>query len=231
MWRRRSALVLGAVAGVVLSGFAGQMQASAEVQEFSSAAVVPPGDGIPHSVTPDRVRLGTVVGDTDRVAESASITIDLLNLAGRAERQHCLDAEMRKITRDGGVVQVKRCIAGPIFGSQDWRFEPTEVSGLYRIRIGGERCLDADNRFGLRNGDKIQIFQCRGGAQTNQHWWLVESRLGGPFQLVSNANGRCMSIKLLGDNPAHWLDDYSPAVLLDCTQRIGQDLRVVVRLR
>jgi hypothetical protein len=84
-----------------------------------------------------------------------------------------VEGEPRTNGTNGGIVQINPCITRPRFVPPGWhwgwRFERTGVTGLYRIHLG-IKCLDADNRFGLRNGDRVQLWECLETWQHNQYW-------------------------------------------------------------
>jgi hypothetical protein len=145
--------------------------------------------------------------------------------------EKCIEAEPLTAHQDGGFVHVNFCDPSDLGGNKwwqwEWRFEPTRVKGLYRIHVGA-KCVDADNSNGLENGARIQMWECLGGGQHNQYWWMVDSgieiirsdgsrRKENSINMVSNANGRCLSI----DNSRD-LEPYSQAVLLDCQNDQGQ---------
>jgi len=75
-----------------------------------------------------------------------------------------------------------------------WIFNATNVLGLYQVtsNLSG-RCLDADNRFGGGNGTVVQTWDCLGGFQTNQLWWLTSDG-SGHAQLVNDWSGRCLDV-------------------------------------
>ena len=83
----------------------------------------------------------------------------------------------------------------------------------------GDKCLDADNTFGVRNGDRAQLWDCLGPGWTNQYWWLVNdgSRRSNddpaPRTIVikNDANGKCLDI----DADTNFGPD-SPALVWDC---------------
>lgn len=165
-------------------------------------------------------RPGTVVADQgDRRAESGHFHIGIMGIGGRDEFEHCLQAEPRTLDgRNGGIVQVWDCTQNsPVsnFPETGWQFEPTSVTGLYRIRMGA-KCLDADNTYGIRNGDRTQLWDCLGPGQTNQYWWLVangsEQWNGAQTLAIKNdATGKCLFMDTDTD-----LADYSPALVWDC---------------
>jgi hypothetical protein len=161
------------------------------------------------AVSWDEVRIGYVSDGVDRLDRTLRHEIGILNLPATRNFDFCVEAEPITVTRNGGIIQVMGC---NFDGYNDWRFEPTDVAGLYRIRIGGERCMDADNRFGIRNGDRVQLWDCLGGWDLNQYWWLVGDDEHGPFQLVNDADGKCLSSL----NSGVELRDYDPSIIWDC---------------
>jgi hypothetical protein len=167
------------------------------------------------AVSADLIQVGRTITTTRPVTGTHHYRIGMSGLGGCDLFENCVEGEPGTNGTNGGVVQISPCITHPVFvppGWQwGWRFARTEVTGLYRIHLG-TKCLDADNRFGIRRGDKVQLWECIGTGQHNQYWWLV----GNPYdrdtiQIVSHANGMCLSI----DADRNFAR-YSPAVMLDC---------------
>jgi hypothetical protein len=170
-------------------------------------------------VSRDLVTFGTVVRGDDRVGESDEHLIAVQGI-GRGRFDHCVEIDPFTENVNGRAVHVAPCALQPIrFPWWQWgfKFEPTEAVGLYRIHLAG-KCLDADNSFGLNNGDRVQLWECLGPGQTNQYWWLVNIG-GGQVEIVNNARDKCLTI----DN-SRLLAPGSPAVIWDCFQTLGQQM-------
>jgi len=117
-------------------------------------------------VEPGVAQPGTFAADQgDRRHESFHYGVGMTGIGGRDPLENCLEAEPRTLDgRNGGIVQINPCVfqaAVVFFWQWGWQFEPTNVDGLYRIRMG-DKCLDADNTFGIRNGDRVQLWDCLG---------------------------------------------------------------------
>jgi hypothetical protein len=173
-------------------------------------------------VTSDLIRTGTITDGQDRVARSEHYLIGMESIGGRDPFEHCVEVEPRTAADNGGIVQINPCLQRPgtrPWWQWEWRFEPTDVVGLYRIHLG-PKCLDADNSHGIRNGDRVQLWDCLGPFQTNQYWWLVNIGVADRLAVVSDAADRkCLIID--GDRD---FADYSPALIWDCISldRFGQ---------
>jgi hypothetical protein len=166
-------------------------------------------------VEPDVAQPGTVVADQgDRRHESFHFVVGMTDLSGRDPFANCLEAEPRTLDgRNGGIVQINPCVFKALtvfFWQWGWQFEPTSVNGLFRIRMG-DKCLDADNAFGIRNGDRVQLWDCLGPGQLNQYWWLVNNHTGDTIAIRNDANGKCLLI----DSDQNFAP-YSRALIWDC---------------
>jgi hypothetical protein len=211
---RKAVLVTGAVALLL----------AVPVAVRTSSAYATGGFPGPHLVMVSNAEAqpGIVVQDQgDRRSESHHFHVGITGSFGGDEFEFCLEAEPRTLDgRNGGIVQVWDCIWPPQaatveFPQWGWQFEPTSVTGLYRIRMG-DKCLDADNTYGIRNGDRTQLWDCLGPYQTNQYWWLVANgseQWDGPQTLAikNDATGKCL---FMNNQPE--LADYSPALVWDC---------------
>jgi len=205
-WRRRGRAALVVLA--VLAAAGGVAAASSP-----AAAGTVQVDSWITGVTPDEVRIGTVVDGVDRWQSAPDHKLAPLFPNGMHRSDQCITVNEIGLHLNGTRAHVWGCQQA---GHQLWRMEPTNVTGLYRIRPGLSRstCLDADNRDGGPNGAAVQLWQCfAGGGQTNQYWWVVTAGPGfmPPVQLVSNFNGRCLDI----DN-RRLLANGSVAQLWDC---------------
>jgi hypothetical protein len=214
--RKRRFAALAVLAVTVLSGpvVLRASPASAEAGNFWDTPL--------KTVTPDMIETGRITDGQDRVAQSEHYRIGMEGIGGRDPFEHCVEAEPRTAANNGGIVQINPCLQRPgvhPWWQWDWRFEPTDVIGLYRIRMG-PKCLDVDNSFGIRNGDRVQLWDCLGPFQTNQYWWLVNIGLDDRLAMVSDAADRkCLIIDADRD-----FADYSPALIWDCMylNRFGQ---------
>jgi hypothetical protein len=166
------------------------------------------------TVTPDMIQVGRITDGLDRMAQAEFYRIGMEGFGGRDPFEHCVEAEPRTAADNGGIVQINPCLYHPVthpWWQWDWRFEPTDVPGLYRIHLG-PKCLDVDNSYGVRNGDRVQLWDCLGQFQTNQYWWLVNVGLSDKLAIVSDAVYRkCVTIDADLD-----FADYSPALIWDC---------------
>ena len=213
MRRWRPLLIGGVAAVVVLAGQAVVRTAPAH------AEAVFPGTWLT-TVSYDEAQPMTYAADQgDRRNESAHYMVTMQAFDRSTD---CLHADDRTLDgRNGGIVELNACIHTGIripFWQWGWQFEPTSVTGLYRIHMG-DKCLDADNTFGVRNGDRAQLWDCLGPGWTNQYWWLVNdgSRRSNddpaPRTIVikNDANGKCLDI----DADTNFGPD-SPALVWDC---------------
>jgi hypothetical protein len=94
---------------------------------------------------------------------------------------------------------------------------PPGAVGPFQIRsVYNHRCLDEPWRAGgAPNGTQLQLWDCLGGSQINQHWYLVLDRraaqhnLGRRYLLVNGHSGRC--VDAIWDGP-----NFQPVVAWDC---------------
>lgn len=166
-------------------------------------------------VEPGAAQPGTFAADQgDRRHESFHYRVGLTDLGGRDPFANCLEAEPRTLDgRNGGIVQINPCVIRAVvvyFWQWGWQFEPTSVDGMFRIRMG-DKCLDADNTYGIRNGDRVQLWDCLGPGQLNQYWWLVNNHSGGTIAIVNDADGKCLNIYSDSNFAVN-----SPALIWDC---------------
>jgi hypothetical protein len=189
----RAALTTVAVLVVALGAVVGPRPGSAFAGPIPVAGPGASETGIT-GVAPEDVQLGTPVDGVDRWATASIYELAPQAPPNRGRSNQCVTVTGSQLLVNGSRAYVSECRGQ---GYQIWRMEPTNVTGLYRIRSLQERtmCLDADNRDGLPLGAAIQIWQCiAGGGQTNQYWWVVALAAFGPVELVSNFNGRCFDI-------------------------------------
>jgi hypothetical protein len=94
---------------------------------------------------------------------------------------------------------------------------PPGAVGPFQIRsLHNGRCLDEPWRSGgAPNGTQLQLWDCYGRGQINQHWYLVLDRwaadhgLGRRYLVVNGYSGRCMDAVWNGPNGL-------PVVVWDC---------------
>ena len=94
----------------------------------------------------------------------------------------------------GDRVTLHRLAYRDVDGAVFWILNATNVLGLYQVTsVLSGACLDADNSQGGGNGTVIQTWQCLGGFQTNQLWWLTSDG-SGHARLVNDWSGRCLDV-------------------------------------
>jgi hypothetical protein len=94
---------------------------------------------------------------------------------------------------------------------------PPGAVGPFQIRnLHNHRCLDEPWRSGgAPNGTQLQLWDCYGRGQVNQHWYLVfdrrawEQNLGRRYLVINGYSGRCLDAVWNGPNGL-------PVVVWDC---------------
>ncbi|MFE7129898.1 RICIN domain-containing protein [Streptomyces sp. NPDC057638] len=86
----------------------------------------------------------------------------------------CLDADWGSIGTNGTRMQVWNCV-GPAQTNQHWRMRPvTNLPNTYQITVEtNNRCLDGHLQTIDQNPGRVQLWDCLGAGQINQHWRIA----------------------------------------------------------